>query len=236
MKKFCLALLLFWSIAAASAQTKSALYIPKNKYGLPVITSVELYRQHVAQNPSHELVELKSYIPSLVLDIKYATSDNLVKEPVYKLATAYARKPVADALKKIQAELKPLGLGLKIYDGYRPYKVTEIFFRKVKKKAYVANPKDGSRHNRGCAVDLTLIDLKTGKELEMPTPYDATVVQSHPNYPHVTAEAKKNRALLIKVMERNGFKVFHTEWWHYDFNDWKSYPLMDISFEELKKS
>lgn len=235
MKRFLLLIAFCFGLNAALAQEKAAPTIPKNSYGLPVITSVELYRQYVDQNPMHELVELASYIPGLVLDIKYATADNLVKEPVYTIATAYARKPVADALKKVQAELKPLGLGLKIYDGYRPYKVTVHFFKKVKEKAYVANPKDGSRHNRGCAIDLTLIDLKTGKELEMPTPYDATVVQSHANYPNVTAKVKKNRALLITVMQRHGFTVFPKEWWHYDFNEWRKYPLMDIPFEELEK-
>ncbi|ALJ01323.1 hypothetical protein DC20_08610 [Rufibacter tibetensis] len=208
--------------------------MPKNQYGLPVVTSSALYKQMVNQNPKQELVELASYIPGLVLDIKYATVDNFIKEPVYKIATAYARKPVADALKKVQADLKPLGLGLKIYDGYRPYHVTVLFFKKVKKKAYVANPKEGSRHNRGCAIDLTLIQLKDGKELEMPTPYDATVVQSHPDYPHVSEQVKKNRALLINTMQRHGFTVFHNEWWHFDFKDWRQYPLMDIRFEDLK--
>ncbi|KAA3440437.1 M15 family metallopeptidase [Rufibacter hautae] len=236
MKKH-LCLFLFWFVATihAWAQAPATLAIAKNKYGLPVVTSTALYQQLVAQDPKQELVELQSYIPGLVLDIKYATADNLVKEPVYTISTAYARKPVADALKKIQAELKPLGLGLKIYDGYRPYHVTELFFKKVKRKAYVANPKNGSRHNRGCAMDLTLISLKDGKELEMPTPYDATVKQSHPDYPHVSAQVKKNRALLINTMQRHGFTVFHNEWWHYDFNDWPNYPLMDIRFEDLKK-
>ncbi|WP_210462551.1 M15 family metallopeptidase [Rufibacter roseolus] len=235
MKKLHL-ILLFWFVAISTwAQAPATLSIPKNKYGLPVVTSTGLYQKLVAQNPDHELVELQSYIPGLVLDIKYATADNLVKEPVYTIATAYARKPVADALKKIQAELKPLGLGLKIYDGYRPYHVTELFFEKVKKKDYVANPKDGSRHNRGCAMDLTLITLKDGKELQMPTPYDATVKQSHPDYPHVSAQVKRNRALLINTMQRHGFTVFQNEWWHFDFNDWAKYPLMDIRFEELKK-
>ncbi|WP_207433690.1 M15 family metallopeptidase [Sabulibacter ruber] len=235
MKKH-LILLLLWAVVGVSAraQKPATVTIPKNKYGLQVVSSTALYQQLVEQNPDQELVELATYIPGLVLDIKYATPDNLVKEPVYTMATAYARKPVADALKKIQEELKPLGLGLKIYDGYRPYHVTELFFKKVKKKAYVANPKNGSRHNRGCAMDLTLITLKDGKELEMPTPYDATVKQSHPDYPHVSEQVKKNRALLINTMQRHGFTVFHNEWWHYDFNEWPKYPLMDIRFEDLK--
>ncbi|WP_062543460.1 M15 family metallopeptidase [Rufibacter tibetensis] len=234
MKKILSTAFLLWISAVAWAQTPAQPPIPKNQYGLPVVTSSALYKQMVNQNPKQELVELASYIPGLVLDIKYATVDNFIKEPVYKIATAYARKPVADALKKVQADLKPLGLGLKIYDGYRPYHVTVLFFKKVKKKAYVANPKEGSRHNRGCAIDLTLIQLKDGKELEMPTPYDATVVQSHPDYPHVSEQVKKNRALLINTMQRHGFTVFHNEWWHFDFKDWRQYPLMDIRFEDLK--
>ena len=236
MKKNLLSVILLWSLACGDvfAQQKTVLAIPKNRYGLPIITSVELYRQHVAQNPSHELVELKPYIPGLVLDIKYATADNLVGEPVYTTATAYARQPVADALKQVQAELKPMGLGLKIFDGYRPYQVTVLFFRKVKEKDFVANPRDGSRHNRGCAIDLTLVRLKDGKELEMPTAYDATVPQAHSEYPNVSAEAKKNRELLKQVMHRHGFTVFKIEWWHYDFNAWRNFPLMDIPFEKLQ--
>ncbi|WP_066832857.1 M15 family metallopeptidase [Rufibacter ruber] len=234
-KHLLLLLFLFGVTAEAWPQATAPGSIPKNRYGLPVVTTVALYRQQVAQDPSHELVELQSYVPGLVLDIKYATADNLVGEPVYKIAAAYARKPVADALQKVQADLKSLGLGLKIYDGYRPYHVTEHFFRKVKEKAYVANPKDGSRHNRGCAVDLTIVRLSDGKELEMPTPYDATVVKSHPDYPHVSAQVKKNRTLLITVMERHGFTVFHNEWWHYDFKDWRRFPLMDIPFEKLQE-
>ncbi|WP_205501227.1 M15 family metallopeptidase [Rufibacter psychrotolerans] len=236
MRKPTTFLLLLWLVAAAQAWAQSAapVSIPKNRYGLPVVGSVALYQQLVAKHPDQELVELATHIPGLVLDIRYATADNLVGEPVYKVATAYARKPVAEALRKIQEELKPQGLGLKIYDGYRPYRVTEHFFRKVKEKDYVAHPKDGSRHNRGCAVDLTLVRLKDGQELEMPTAYDAMVQQAHPDYPHVSAQVKKNRALLINTMQRHGFTVFKNEWWHFDFNNWPQYHLMDIRFEDLK--
>lgn len=236
MKKLLLAFLFCIGVAdICAAQTAQLPAIPKNPYGLQIVNTVALYRQQVAQNPNYELVELKKFIPSLVLDIKYATADNLVGEPVYQMATAYARKPVAEALRKVQADLKPLGLGLKIYDGYRPYQVTVHFFNKVKEKAFVASPKDGSRHNRGCAVDLTLVDLKTGKELEMPTPYDATVEQARPDYPQVSAQVKKNRALLIDTMQRHGFKVLYNEWWHFDYKDWPQFPLMDLSFEKLQQ-
>ncbi|MGV3541255.1 MAG: M15 family metallopeptidase [Rufibacter sp.] len=235
MKKLLFLCLFCIGVAETSlAQLAKLPTVPKNPYGLEIVNTMQLYRQQVAANPNHELVELKKHIPGLVLDIKYATKDNLVGEPVYKTAAAFARKPVAEALKKVQADLKPLGVGLKIYDGYRPYQVTVHFFNKVKEKDFVANPKDGSRHNRGCAIDLTLIDLKTGKELEMPTAYDATVAKAAPDYPNVSEQVKKNRALLIDAMERHGFKVLRNEWWHFDFKDWRNFPLMDIPFEELR--
>ncbi|AKQ47082.1 hypothetical protein TH63_17855 [Rufibacter radiotolerans] len=231
MKPLLSALLSILVSMAAWAQTP---VIPKNHYGLPVVTNTALYQQLVAQIPDHELVELASYVPGVVLDIKYATADNLVGEPVYTLATAYARKPVADALRKIQADLKPLGLGLKIFDGYRPYQVTVHFYEKIKDTVYVASPRNGSRHNRGCAMDVTLVRLKDGQELEMPTAYDATIPRAHANFKDVPRKVKKNRELLKKTMQRHGFTVYAEEWWHYDFNDWRKFPLMDIRFEDLK--
>ncbi|WP_192822593.1 M15 family metallopeptidase [Rufibacter sp. LB8] len=234
MKHFALTLLFALLSSFGWAQQTPLPAIPKGPYGLPIVTSVELYRQQVAANPNHELVELAMYIPGLVLDIKYATADNLVGEPVYKTATAFARKPVADALKKIQADLQPLGLGLKIFDGYRPYQVTVHFYEKIKDTVYVASPRNGSKHNRGCAMDVTLVRLKDGKELEMPTAYDATIPQSHAEYANVPRRVKKNRELLKKMMHKHGFKVYAEEWWHYDFNDWRNYPLMDIPFEVLQ--
>ncbi|GGK89460.1 D-alanyl-D-alanine dipeptidase [Rufibacter glacialis] len=197
------------------------------------MSDLALYQEQVKQNPAQKLVELASYIPGLVLDIKYATADNLAGEPVYALATAYARKPVADALKQIQAELKPLGLGLKIYDGYRPYQVTVKFFEKVRDSVFVASPRTGSRHNRGCAIDLTLVRLRDGKELKMPTAYDAFTPKAHSEYARLPKKVKQNRDLLKQAMLRHGFQVYADEWWHFDFKDWRSYPLLDIPFEEL---
>ncbi|WP_181309013.1 M15 family metallopeptidase [Rufibacter sp. XAAS-G3-1] len=220
----------FVSVAAAWAQPS----IPKNRYGVPVVATTALYQELVAQDPAQELVELAAYIPGLVLDIKYATADNLAGEPVYTLATAYARKPVADALKKIQEELKPLGLGLKIYDGYRPYQVTVQFYEKVRDSVFVASPRSGSRHNRGCAIDLTLIRLKDGKELNMPTAYDAFTPKAHSTYARLPKKVKQNRDLLKQAMLRHGFQVYPDEWWHFDFKEWRNYPLMDIRFEDLK--
>ncbi|MEJ7691949.1 M15 family metallopeptidase [Daejeonella sp.] len=212
----------------------SQIYAQKaNPFSLAIINNLADYKKSVAENPDKQLVELKKYIPGLKLDIRYATKNNFAKQAVYKQARAFARLPVANSLKKVQAELKRSGLGLKIFDGYRPYSVTVKFFDLASDKNFVANPKDGSRHNRGCAVDLTIINLKTGKDLNMPTPYDSFEAAASPDYKDLPAEVIKNRDLLIGVMERNGFQVMYNEWWHFDFKGWKDFELMDIAFEEL---
>ncbi len=202
----------------------------------PQVTStLYSYKQQVKANPDKELVELINVIPGLKLDIRYATKNNFTGVAVYPSAKAFARKPVAKALKYVQKSLKKLGLGLKIYDAYRPYATTVKFWQvtPTDKKAFVANPNKGSRHNRGCAVDLTIINLKTGKELSMPTAYDSFEPQADPNYMQLPAEVIKNRTLLIKLMQNNGFKVIGNEWWHFDFNGWENYELMDIAFKDL---
>lgn len=213
----------------------SAAIAQQNKYGLKAMTYAE-YKQSLAANPQKELVDLEKFVPGLVLDIRYATTNNFTKEKIYNLAKAYARKPVAEALKKIQAELKPKGLGIKIFDAYRPYKATVKFYEVYKDTTYVASPYRGSRHNRGCALDLTVIDLKTGKELKMPTEYDSFKKEAWPSTPVKDPDIRKNRELLITVMEKHGFKVNGSEWWHFDFIGWKNFEVMDIDFEELEKN
>ena len=200
-----------------------------------VFSNIKDYHKDIRVNPEHELLEINKEAPSIKLDIKYATIHNFSGVAVYNQARAFARKPVVDALKEIQSELRMQGLGLKIFDAYRPYSVTVKFWKvtPLAKKEFVANPKTGSRHNRGCAVDLTLIDLKTGEELEMPTPYDSFAAEASPTFEDVSSLQKQNRDLLINIMENNGFKVIKNEWWHYDFNGWDKFPLMDIPFEKL---
>lgn len=204
-----------------------------NPFGLAIINNVADYKKSVTETPEKQLVELKKFIPELKLDIKYATKNNFAKQAVYKQARAYARLPVAIALKNVQAELNKSGYGLKIFDGYRPYSVTVKFFEIASNKDFVANPKDGSRHNRGCAIDLTIINLKTGKDLNMPTAYDSFAAAASPDYKNLPEDVIKNRDLLINVMERNGFRVLDNEWWHFDFKGWKRFELMDIGFEDL---
>ncbi|MEE1946471.1 M15 family metallopeptidase [Pedobacter sp. KR3-3] len=205
----------------------------QNPYGLAIVSDYKTYKADLRTHPNNELVEIKKAIPSVVLDIRYATTNNFMQQVMYKQARAFARKPVVEQLKKIQAVLNQKGYGLKIFDGYRPYAITVAFYQKASDKNFVANPNKGSKHNRGCAVDLTIIDLKTGKDVPMPTPYDSFAPEAAPHYQKLPANVIKNRDFLIATMQANGFKVIYNEWWHFDFNGWQEYDLMDIPFEKL---
>lgn len=205
----------------------------QNKYGLKATTLTE-YEQSVKSNPDKKLVDLEKVVPGIVLDIRYATTNNFTGEKIYTLAKAYARKPVAEALIKIQSDLKSQGLGIKIFDAYRPYKATVKFYEVYRDTTYVASPYRGSRHNRGCALDLTLIDLKTGEELKMPTGYDSFSKAAWPSTPVKDPLVLKNRTLLINAMQKHGFRVNSSEWWHFDFIGWKKFEVLDIDFEELE--
>lgn len=222
-------LLLLISISFGACAQKNR----QNPYGLKIVNNFDAYKNDVAKNPDLALVDIKSAIPTVVLDIRYATTNNFMQEVMYKQARAFGRKPVVEQLKKIQAELKKKGYGLKIFDGYRPYAVTISFYQKASDKDFVANPKNGSKHNRGCAMDLTIIDLKTGKDVPMPTPYDSFEKAAAANYTDLAPEIIKNRDFLISTMEAHGFKVLHNEWWHFDFIGWQNFDLMDIPFEKL---
>jgi len=209
-------------------------YAQSNPYGLTVISTLKEYREQVMVDSNNALVSVKKVIPGVVYDIRYATENNFMKQPMYDRSAAYLRLPAVQALKAVQKELGKRGLGLKIYDGYRPYAVTVAFYEKVKDSVFVASPRKGSRHNRGCAVDLTIIDLKTGKELMMPTPYDDFTDKAHTDYAGAAAVAIRNRELLKKLMVKYGFEIYADEWWHYDFKDWNKFPLMDIPFDQLE--
>lgn len=203
-------------------------------YGLKP-TDYPAYLESVRKYPEKELVDLKNYIPDIVLDIRYATTNNFTGEQIYDRPKAYARKPVADALRKIQAELKKDGLGIKIFDAYRPYKATVKFYEVYRDTTYVASPYKGSRHNRGCALDVTLIEMKSGQELRMPTGYDSFTKQAWPSTPLADHVISANRQRLINVMEKHGFRVNSSEWWHFDFNGWKNFEVLDIDFEQLDR-
>lgn len=182
-----------------------------------------------------ELVELIKLDSTIKLDIRYATSNNFVGKPVYKEARAFLQRPAAEALVKANASLKPLGYGLLVFDGYRPWSITKLFWEVTPddKKHFVANPSKGSKHNRGCAIDLSLYDLKTGKEIEMTGAYDEMTERSYPNYTGGTAEQKKMRDLLRSKMEAQGFTVYEYEWWHFDYKDWKEYRITNVPFSKI---
>ncbi|BBE18312.1 D-alanyl-D-alanine dipeptidase [Aquipluma nitroreducens] len=205
----------------------------QNPYGLKIISTEDEYRKCISQDDDQELIDIQKFIPEIVLDIRYATAHNFTGQAVYPSARAFARKPVVMQLKAIQEELKSKKLGLKIYDAYRPYAISVKFYDVYLDSTFVASPRKGSRHNRGAAIDLTLIDLQTRNELEMTSQFDDFSDKAIPDYKGGTAIQNANRKILIETMAKHGFIVYSSEWWHYDFNDWQKFGLMDLSFEQL---
>lgn len=182
------------------------------------------------------MIELKTLSSSIKLDIKYATSDNFVGRPVYDEARAFLQLPAAEALVRTHKHLKEFDLGVVVYDAYRPWSVTKLFWEVVHKdhRKYVADPLIGSKHNRGCAVDLSIYDLRTGNVLPMPSEFDEFNERASPDYTGGTDAERANRDLLRKLMEAEGFAVNPNEWWHFDFYDWQSYAIYDIAFSEFE--
>ena len=209
----------------------------------PSETISELRQQALKASPpkesgqfrSPDLVDLTTLIPTLKLDVRYATSKNFLGSPVYEEAKAFLQRPAAEALARAAQKLQHLGYGLLIHDAYRPWYVTKIFWDATpeNKKIFVADPKDGSRHNRGCAVDLTLYDLKTGREVAMTGGYDEMSERSYAFYPGGSDLERWDRALLRNALEAEGFIVYPYEWWHFDYKDWRQYPILNLTFEQL---
>jgi zinc D-Ala-D-Ala dipeptidase len=180
------------------------------------------------------LVELITLDNTIKLDIRYATADNFVGRPVYPQARAFLQKPAAKGVLAVHRKLKKQGLGLVIFDGYRPWTITKLFWDVVPddKRKFVADPAKGSKHNRGCAVDLSIYDLKTGQLIDMPSGYDEFTERASPNYAGGTEQQRSNRELLRRLMEDEGFTVNPNEWWHFDYKNWQDYAIYDISFDE----
>ncbi|HEY8132341.1 MAG TPA: M15 family metallopeptidase [Thermoanaerobaculia bacterium] len=185
-----------------------------------------------------DLVEVISLDPTIRLDIRYATSNNFLGTPLYEAPRAFLQRPAAEAVVRVHRALAAKGYGLLIHDAYRPWYITKIFWDATPpdKHQYVADPAHGSRHNRGCAVDLTLFDRSTGRVIEMPSGYDEMSERAHPDYTGGTDEQRKNRDLLRNAMETEGFAVYEYEWWHFDYKDWHSYAVENIRFADIPPS
>ncbi len=181
----------------------------------------------------HNLVALKTISPTIVLDIVYATPHNFARQVVYSKPSCFLQRSVAMRLHRVQLTFEKRGLGLKVFDGYRPLSVQKKFWEICPDPRYVADPAIGSKHNRGAAVDLTLIDSK-GKELLMPTILDDFTEKAHRAYQGGSKETLRNRDLLEKAMVKEGFIPYPTEWWHFDDPEWETYSILDVSFEELE--
>ena len=184
---------------------------------------------------STDLVELTSLDSTIHLDIRYATPDNIVHRAVYRQARAFLQRPAAEALERAHRALREKGYGLLVFDGYRPWRVTKLFWDQVRpdQRAFVADPRKGSKHNRGCAVDLSLYDLSTGAEVPMPSAYDETSERASPDYAGGTPDQRAHRDLLRSAMEKEGFTVESNEWWHFNYKDWREYPILDVPFEAI---
>jgi D-alanyl-D-alanine dipeptidase len=228
-------------VCAVAAQNRPAVFRIQ-----PVRPVAELRVEALAAKPPAELgsfrksdlVDLAALAPRIKLDIRYATPDNFLSTPVYSSARAFLQRPAAEALLRAHRELTKQGYGLLIFDAYRPWYVTKMFWDATPpdKHEFVANPAEGSRHNRGCAVDLSLYDLKTGREVEMTGVYDEMSERSYPDYAGGTAVERSHRQLLRRAMEKQGFTVFPSEWWHFDYQDWKQYAIQNVPFEQIATS
>lgn len=181
-----------------------------------------------------KLVNIETISPSIVLDIRYATTNNFTHMAVYPSAKCYVEEVVANALDKVQKELGSMGYGLKIWDGYRPHSVQYTLWEIVPDARYVGNPKKGSRHNRGCAVDVTILRLSDGTEVAMGTEFDNFTEKAWRSCTDLPKHVLQNRNLLETIMEKYGFVGLPTEWWHFDWNEWQKYPILNIQFEELE--
>jgi D-alanyl-D-alanine dipeptidase len=182
-----------------------------------------------------ELVELTTLDATLRLDIRYATSRNFLGTPLYSEPRAFLQRPAAEALVRVRRSLAAEGYGLTVFDAYRPWFVTRLFWDAMPEDLhrFVADPARGSRHNRGCAVDVTLHELRTGREVSMPSLYDEATERAYPSYSGGAAEQRRLRDLLRRRMEAEGFTVYEFEWWHYDYRDWQSYAIENVRFEDI---
>ena len=181
-----------------------------------------------------DLVELSNTNKGFKLDIRYASKNNFTGKAIYAEGRAFLQRPAAEALVRVQKKANEFGFGLLIYDAYRPWSVTKVFWNDFPEfRPYLSNPAKGSRHNRGCAVDLSFFDLKSGEPIDMPSGYDEFTERAHPDYSGGSVESRRHRDLLRNLMESEGFSVYENEWWHFDYKNWKEYKVLNIEFSKI---
>jgi D-alanyl-D-alanine dipeptidase len=220
------------------AETEAAIRAAVRRDGA-VLRQAALAATPPAEPPARrasDLVSLAGLVPHVRIDTRYASANNFAGQPIYERAGGYLQRPAAEALARVATELGAKGYGLIVYDGYRPWFATKLFWDIVPadKHAFVADPAKGSRHNRGCAVDLGLYELKTGAVSPMPSRYDEMSARAFPDFAGGTDAERANRALLRSAMEREGFTVYDSEWWHFDYRDWAEYPIGTVSFTQIE--
>lgn len=227
----------FFIVITFSQSACSQVFKTSNHPNKPfVINNVADYKNSISADNSKQLVLLQAFVPQIVIELKYSEKNNFTHQVLYENGAAFVRLPTAIALQKVSTELSKIGLGLKVFDAYRPYMITKKMWKVVHDERYTANPAKGSGHNRGAAVDVTLIKLSTGEELRMPTEFDDFSEKAHHNYNNLPEEVIANRTLLKATMEKYGFVSLSTEWWHYSLPDAASrFELLNLSFTQLKE-
>ncbi len=207
-----------------------------NIYHLKVLNQPSEMKASITTSELNKMVDIKRIIPDIKLELTYTTSENFMHAVLYApTTTTFLRLPAALALKKVQDALQKENLSLKIWDAYRPYSVTLKMWDLIHDDRYVADPAKGSGHNRGIAVDLTIVSLKDGKELDMGTGFDNFTDSAHQDYTKLSEDVLKNRKLLRNLMVENGFAIFPTEWWHYYYSEGQ-FDILDFSFDDLLKN
>ncbi|CUW46842.1 M15 family metallopeptidase [Novacetimonas hansenii] len=237
----CLVTISFWSllqVAHAAQEPAGAVFHITPGRPVPELMDNALKATPPApsaQEKKPDLVDLSSLSPLFHFDVRYATTRNFLSYPVYSSSHAYLERPAAQALVRVQRALHSQGYGLLIYDAYRPWYVTKLFWDATPpdKHQFVADPAVGSMHNRGCAVDLTLYELKSGLPVSMPSGFDEMTPRAYADYTGGTQQERKSREILRQAMAREGFTQLPEEWWHFDYKDWRDYPVQNLRFEDI---
>lgn len=212
----------------------AALLHGQENTGETIISDTAVYLEQLAVSPNNQMVDIENYIHGIKCDVKLATKDNPVKEEVYLYNRAFVRKPLAMSLEIIQENLNRRGLGLKIFDAYRPYSVSKAINDQLTNTAFELMMVDAKKHSRGASVDVSLISLETGEEIQMPSGYFQDNEAAAVDFQHLPENVIKNREILIEVMQQHGFRVSPDHWWHFDFMGWQGFSFLDLSFEKLE--